>query len=270
MKFDNFYAVLDELAAKSISDEYCKKYGAYDNSGVLMRLDDEVRGAVFSLDFSLGAIERAIREGANVLVTHHPAIYGSISAIDGFSPLGKKIALCCRHGISVVSMHLNLDCAADGIDESLALGVTASAAGKRESLRGVTVRDKLDGGCGYGRAYDVSQTTVAALRSAMEKEFSTHRVEAYANGVEWITRVASFCGSGADEQSIEFALQNGAQLVVSSDFKHHVLSMAAETGVAVLTLTHYASENYGFEKYYEKIRQRVTVPCVYHTDEHLL
>ena len=40
--------------------------------------------------------------------------------------------------------------------------------------------------------------------------------------------------------------------------------------IAVIALTHYASEHYGFRNYYEKIRQRVSVPCLYHTDEELL
>ena len=57
---------------------------------------------------------------------------------------------------------------------------------------------------------------------------------------------------------------------MSSDFKHHILTLASETGLAVVQLTHYASENYGFEKYYRKIRGQAGVPCVFHTDEELL
>ena len=83
-------------------------------------------------------------------------------------------------------------------------------------------------------------------------------------------RVASFCGGGADEEAVEFAVRNGAQAMISSDFKHHVLGLALEKGLAVIALTHYASENYGFEKYYEKLRRQVDIPCVYHTDQELL
>ena len=54
---------------------------------------------------------------------------------------------------------------------------------------------------------------------------------------------------GADEEAVAFAVKNGADVIVSSDFKHHVLTLANEKGIAVIALTHYASENYGFKKY---------------------
>ena len=69
---------------------------------------------------------------------------------------------------------------------------------------------------------------------------------------------------------MEFAVKQGAQVLISSDFKHHVLALALEKGLSVIALTHYASENYGFEKYYEKMRQRLAVSCEYHTDTNLL
>ena len=68
---------------------------------------------------------------------------------------------------------------------------------------------------------------------------------------------------------LAFAVREGADLVVSSDFKHHLLQYLVESGVAVIVLTHYASEQYGFEKYYKKISQTVSIPCVYHTEKEL-
>ena len=85
-----------------------------------------------------------------------------------------------------------------------------------------------------------------------------------------LTRAASFCGAGADDGSLSFAARERADVVVSSDFKHHLLTFAVEKGMSVVVLTHYASENYGFQKYYQKISQRIDLPCVYHTDENML
>lgn len=275
MRFNDFFNVANGFAPIALSDEYCANFHAYDNSGVLIRAGERADKAVFSLDFSFGAVQRAIEERANVIVTHHPAIYGSISAIDtqAFSPLGEKLSRCLQNGISVISMHLNLDCAADGIDESLANGLKACAkrASKASSFSSGTcvIRDRLQSG-GYGRVYDVACVEIENLHEEMKKEFSSKRIEVYKNTDRQVTRLASFCGSGADESAIEFAVKNGAQAIVSSDFKHHILSLAAETGVSVIALTHYASENYGFKKYYEKISRQTGIPCVYHTDENLL
>ena len=103
----------------------------------------------------------------------------------------------------------------------------------------------------------------------MKKEFSSNRILFYGAGERKIRRAASFCGAGGDEEGVAFAQKTGADVIISSDFKHHVITMAQESGLAVIALTHYASENYGFEKYYKKIRERVKIPCVYHTEDKL-
>ena len=74
----------------------------------------------------------------------------------------------------------------------------------------------------------------------------------------------------ADEEALAFACGYGADTVISSDFKHHVVAAAREKNKSVIILTHYASENYGFENYYRKIRKQAGIPCVFHTDEALL
>ena len=108
-----------------------------------------------------------------------------------------------------------------------------------------------------------------ALAAETEKTFCAKHIAVYGKRRE-IRRAASFCGAGADEEAVEFAVRQGADVLVSSDFKHHVLTLALESGLSVIQLTHYASENYGFEKYYRKIRRQAGIPCIFHTDEELL
>jgi dinuclear metal center YbgI/SA1388 family protein len=267
----DIYNEIEKIAPKSLSDEYCARFGAYDNSGILVDTGEEIDNVVFSLDFSRLAIERAIEENAKLIITHHPAIYGKISEIctSDFSPLSEKIVDCIQNGIAVISMHLNLDCANGGIDESLMQGVKASAKEKTQTLKNAEIMQPLSEG-GYGRAYSIATTPLSILVKNIGAEFNTERVQVYANGKEEIKKVASFCGSGADEEAVRFAMEQNADLIVSSDFKHHILSLANEKGLAVIALTHYAAENYGFYQFYKKICQSVSVECEYHTDEDLL
>lgn len=294
MKLNEIYALLDALAPKALSDEFCKNYGAYDNSGVLVDAGGEIDKALFSLDLSLAAVEEAKRAGAGLIVTHHPAVYSKIGGIrvSDFDPLGKKLAECLKHGISVVSMHLNLDAAPFGIDESLMEGILSSAQRAGAGLRppkdvaaigGETIDNEtiactaisvaaiyqpLSVG-GYGRAYDVPPVSLKALAEGITDVFGAKRVAVYGDE-RTVKRAASFCGAGADEGALEFAARNGADVVISADFKHHILALALETGLAVIQLTHYASEKYGFENYYRKIRKQAGIPCVFHADEALL
>ncbi len=267
MKLSEIYTVADALAPKCLGDEYCEKYDAYDNSGVLVDCGEEIRGALFSLDLSSAAIDKAIETGANLILTHHPAIYGKISNVCVEDILGEKLVRCIRSGISVIAMHLNLDCANEGIDECLQAGI-CKATNTQTRINEVVMHPLSKGG--YGRAYDTKQSTLNKIKTNMEKEFSTKRIITYGREEESISRVASFCGAGVDESAIAFAKAQGVNLLISSDFKHHLIAMTIECGMAVMILPHYASENYGFEKYYEKIRRQMDIPCAYHTDGVLL
>ena len=52
--------------------------------------------------------------------------------------------------------------------------------------------------------------------------------------------------------------------------KHHEIVALTGRGIAVMALTHYASENYGFNKIYLKIKDGLKVPSAYFTDADLL
>ena len=278
MKLSNIYEIADAIAPKKLSDELCERYNHYDNSGILVDCGEDIQGMVFSLDLSNAAIDKALETGANLVMTHHPAIYGKIGSIryDDFALLGGKLIRCIRNGISVLSMHLNLDAAKGGIDESLMEGVLRAAeqasgagTGRMDSAKENAALMQAVSEGGYGRAYDLPKIEIQALVENMKKVFSTERIEWYDNGKP-LTRAASFCGAGADEGSIAFAKRMGADVIISSDFKHHLIALAQESGLAVISLTHFASETYGFKKYYEKIRRQTEIPCVYHTDDKLL
>ncbi|MBP5242123.1 MAG: Nif3-like dinuclear metal center hexameric protein [Clostridia bacterium] len=264
MTLAEFYKKLENFAPKAISDEYCRRYDAYDNSGVLLNCGEEVKKVLFSLDFSSTALDRAVETEANVIVTHHPAIYGKIGEISVDTPLGNKLQRAIKNGISVISMHLNFDCVRGGIDEYLAQGI-----GKKGET--VIFFEPLneESGVGYGRVYDVETIKAKNLAERLKNTFSTERIICYGEEKE-IKRAASFCGAGASESGIAFAAKHGADCVISSDFKHHLILLALEYGMSVIALTHYAAENYGFERIYQKLKTELGVKSEYFCDRALL
>lgn len=269
MKLNEIYAIADGLAPKRLSDEYCKTYGAYDNSGILVDTGKDVQKILFTLDLTNAAVDKAIETGADLIITHHPMIYGKISDVRVDGVLGGKLVRCIQKGISVISMHLNLDVAQGGIDESLMQVVLRAAGETAGAGTSVSYEHPLTDG-GYGRAYNIPKIRLSELAENMKKEFSSARIWVYGDGNKELARVASCCGAGGDEAGVAFALRENADVLISADFRHHVLAMAQDTGLSVIVMTHYASENYGFEKYYEKIRRQVNIPCEYHTDQDLL
>ena len=259
MKLAEIFKILEEkVAPVALSDELCKKFNMYDNSGVIVDCGQDIVGAVFSLDLSPGAIAAAKEKGYNLIITHHPAIYGGISRINYSDPVAANIAECVKFGISVISMHLNFDCAPQGIDYHLMKGLGGEN-GK--------ILTKLSNG-GYGRVYEIEPFSFFVYVEEIKDAFQSERVLAYGES-RLIKKVASFCGAGCDDNAIAFAVENGADVFVSSDMKHHEITALLQRGINVIVLTHYSSENYGFNKIYNEISAYLPVPSAYHTDEEL-
>ncbi len=268
MKLSEIYKLADSIAPKALSDAFCKNYGAYDNSGLLIEAGEEIQGVLFTLDLTNASIDEAIEKGCNLIITHHPTIYGKIDHICVSDPnlLGGKLVRCLKQGISVVSMHLNLDVAKGGIDEGLMEGVIKTTGA---GMRSCSIMLPVEEG-GYGRSYEIAPTKLGVLAEGLKKEFATDRIVVYGDRERTLRHAASFCGAGGDEAGVAFAKKMGADVMLSADFKHHVITLAIESGLAVIALTHYASENYGFKNYYDKIRRQIDVPCIFHTDAELL
>ena len=151
MKLENIYNILNTEIPHALSDRYVAAYGGHDNSGILLNTGEEIERAVFSLDLSRAAIERAALLGAKLIVTHHPAIYYPVSELSIADAMGKKLLDCAKNGISVVAMHLNADCAPRGVDYYL-----AQAAGASDE-ENVPVQP-VEGG-GYGRVFTIADIT---------------------------------------------------------------------------------------------------------------
>ena len=260
MKLKEIYEKIDARFPKKLSDDYIAAYGGRDNSGILLDGGKEITGAVFSLDLSQGALDAAEREGCNLIVTHHPAIFFPISALRADDPTGARILRAAENGIGVISMHLNLDCAEGGIDESLA----RAAGGTGELLP----RERLEKG-GYGRIFDVKESAFSEFVRRLKAELHTERAFVYGEERP-VTRAASFCGAGVDAGAIAAARRAGAQVIVSADIKHNFICDALESGLNVVQLTHYASENYGFKKIYQERKEKLGIPCFYYEDRFML
>lgn len=260
MEVKEIYDMMEEVAPVALSDEYCRLYGAYDNSGLIINCDRPVRGVFFSLDLSMKAVNESRERGFNVIVTHHPAIYSPIKRLNVHDADAAALMDCVKRGVSIISMHLNLDAAPEGIDHHLMRGFGGESP---------VIMEPLSNG-GYGRVYDVPVTTLGELSERVRRVFSTSRALFYGDRTKQIKRIASFCGAGCGEKSLGFAIANNADLFVSSDMKHHEIAALLQRGINVIVLTHYAAEYYGFNKICAGITAKLKVPTAIFCDAELM
>ncbi len=243
LKFDEFFDILEgvaplELSALSVKD------GGYDNSGVIVKNSEKVNSALFTLDLSDLSVQKAKELDCDVIVTHHPAIYYPIKnlSIDGEN---SALLTAIKSGISVISMHLNLDIADGGIDQQLAMGIGG---------RVDKIIELVDGCHGYGRECVIT-LDFGELVDKVKNLLQTDKVVAYGGGK--CKKTASFCGGGASYalRAVTKGLTD-ADVIITSDLAHHEIKEIVESGKKLIIIPHYASEQYGFEKFYQCVSDK--------------
>ena len=246
-KVKDFLSKLEEIAPLVYSDMQVKQ-GAYDNSGIIANNGSDVKSVLFSLDLSKSAIDKAIEIGADLIVTHHPAIYTPIASLT-FDGENKNLIRAIGNNINVISMHLNLDVAPQGIDLQLAKALGGT---DLSCLQGLGVSDDV----GYGKAFNVKEQTLKEYVAYIKDKLNTQKVIAY--GDNKVISVASFCGGGASiaVQMLKDGILKNVDTIISSDLSHHHIYAILESGKNAIIIPHYVAENYGFNKFFELVKEK--------------
>lgn len=86
-----------------------------------------VRRILVCLDVERGALEEAVRLGADLIVCHHPLIFQPLKRLTPSDAVGAVIYRSIQQDIAIVAAHTNLDRAAAGLNDWLAaqLGLAA-------------------------------------------------------------------------------------------------------------------------------------------------
>ena len=254
MEIKKILEVFNSLAPLSFSDDAIKNLGCYDNSGLLIDCGGETNSVVCALDLTDEVVDYAIKVGAKLIITHHPAIYRAIKNVNG------TYVKAIKNGITVYSAHLCLDVANNGIEDNLAL-----FAGAKQS----EILQKVNEGHGFGRKFDISPKTAENVVNELIATLSTDKFMFFGDKNSVVNKIATFCGSGLSEQSIYLA--RDCDLLISADISHHVLLSALNQGKCVLQLTHYASEMLAMKHFVKELfENQLKMKYYFYTDKRFL
>lgn len=93
----------------------------YDNSGLQWGdPESNVEKILVCLDLTQDALNTAIKEKVQLIITHHPVIFRPVKTINTGSGKGAMIADSIRGNIAVYSTHTNYDIAEAGLNDCLA------------------------------------------------------------------------------------------------------------------------------------------------------
>ena len=218
------------ITVKDIFDYLNKKYPTqaareFDNVGLLVGDGSaSVSKALVCLDCDINAVNHAKEIGAELIVTHHPVIFGGLKSVTK----GTVVYELIKSGISVISMHTNLDVATDGVTERLCEELKLYDVQPFVAHDGFLIREAS---CNIDDADALAQHIKTSLGGVVK----------YVGSKTPINRVLVCSGSGSD--FLEDVVSGGFDALIAGDIKHNVFIAAINSGVAVFDAGHYTSEN---------------------------
>lgn len=115
MKIATVVAYLETIAPLAYQE-------SYDNAGLLTGSGDwECTGILTTLDTTEAVVTEAISRGCNLIVAHHPIIFGGLKKINGKNYIEKAVITALKHDIALYAIHTNLDnVMAEGVNGRMA------------------------------------------------------------------------------------------------------------------------------------------------------
>lgn len=93
----------------------------YDNAGLLTgNAGWDCSGIICSLDVTEEVVKEAINKKCNLIVAHHPIIFGGLKKINGKNYVEKTIITAIKNDIAIYAIHTNLDNVITGVNGRIA------------------------------------------------------------------------------------------------------------------------------------------------------
>lgn len=223
MKFKQFVESIENFAPLSLQEDW-------DHSGIQIG-DPEcpVNGVVLTLDVTYDAIQYAISNNRNTILSHHPLLFEPLYAITPLDYIGRRVIASIHHHLNIYSAHTNMDIVRGGVSDLLL-----------ESI-GITEFEVLEEGpIGIGRYGKQEKSDILSFIKKVKQSLAIDHVIYYGPPQKNIETVAAVGGSGGD--FITDACRVGADILITGDIKHHDHERAYESGLSLLDVGHYHSE----------------------------
>lgn len=217
----DIYAAIDAFAPFSSCE-------GFDNVGLLIGEGNQaVKNCLITLDITHEAIQEAVKKDCQLIVTHHPVIFHPLKRISFSSVQGELLSA----RIAVISAHTNMDKAPGGVNRTLA------------GIIGLTDFETfLDDACaGTGSLPFDAPVDTETLAAHLAKVLSLQGMRVYDSGRQ-LKKAALCCGGGGSY--VHAAIDAGADVLISGDFKHDQVVDAANAGLACIDCGHFETERH--------------------------
>ncbi len=229
VKCKNIIEFMEELAPSELAEEW-------DNVGLMVgEFDMPVKKAVTALDINDDVIDEAINIKADMIITHHPFIFGSVKNINSSDIVGKRAIKLIKNNIAVYSAHTNLDIAERGTNGVLA-----------EILELQNIKPLMkssDGVNGLGRIGELKQEiSFIEFAISLKQKIGLKNLIVTGNREKIIKKIGLCTGQTAGSDYMVSAKENGCDAYITGDLRYHEAQFANNIDLCTVDITHYGGE----------------------------
>ncbi|MDZ4666642.1 MAG: Nif3-like dinuclear metal center hexameric protein [bacterium] len=114
MKIFELTSYLESLAPLSLQE-------SYDNCGLLIgAAQTEISQVLVTLDCTEEVVNEAAALGCNLIISHHPIIFGGLKKLNGKNYIERTVILAIQKNIAIYAIHTNLDNIKLGVNHKIA------------------------------------------------------------------------------------------------------------------------------------------------------
>ncbi len=219
-------AFFEDVAPKNLAEDY-------DNVGLLVEGEtDEIECIVLALDADEQIVCDAKKQGANLIVTHHPVMFRPLNRLTEEEGGQRTVRRLLQTGIGLFSMHTNFDAAKDGLCDAFL-----------DSFGEFSRRSSFSGEAdGIGRIGFLKEpTTLADLLQKGREIYAKDASLFYVGDAQAEIRKVAVCNGGGGDLLFDAASLD-ADVYISGDFKHHHARFAYENHINLIQINHYDAE----------------------------
>jgi dinuclear metal center YbgI/SA1388 family protein len=239
-------AYLESIAPLSLQEKY-------DNAGLLTGSGVwECSGALTTLDATEAVVDEAIARKCNLIVAHHPIIFGGLKKITGGNYVERTVISAIKNDIAIYAIHTNLDNIAEGVNGRMAakLGLlNCRILLPREGILPDGLRE-----VGSGLVGELPETMGEEAFLARLKTVFGLPIVRHTPLTGRPVKTCALCG-GAGSSLIPNALASGANFYVTSDVKYHEF-FDADGRMVIADIGHYESEQFTIDLLFEVLREK--------------
>ena len=210
----------------------------FDNAGFLTGHGDrEVQTVLVALDITPETIREAVDNGCQLIVAHHPVIWGKVGKVTDETTTGRNLLALIENGIAAICAHTNLDAVEGGVNTALAERLRLQDTVPLEP-EGVD-ENGLPYGIGRVGTLPGGPMSLEEFTALLKGALALEGVRVMDAGVP-VSKVAM--GGGACGSMLPLVKAMGCDTFVTSELKHDLYLEARAQGINLLDAGHYSTE----------------------------